>query len=62
MRAAHTFRPAPAAHFLVTLGIVEQVLEVEHRSRLSRHNGPLSYRMPASLRENRQPPKTHKEP
>ena len=60
--AAHPLGLAPAAHFLITFGIVEKAFKVEHRGTFPGHNGPLSYRMPASLREIRQPSKTHKEP
>lgn len=44
MRTAYSLRPAPFAYFVVTLGIVQQVLKVEHRAISSQNNNPKFYR------------------
>ena len=50
MRAAHPLRPASFAYFVVTLGIVQQVLKVEHRANILKASQPkiLSEWWPAS--------------
>ena len=34
MRTAYSLRPTPFAYFVVTLGIVQQVLKVEHQANI----------------------------